>query len=79
MSPEARAKAKQIQRPPPPNAPHSVAVPNSERPDRSAVYRHWRFKDELLASLDRNVSISFLARPKVDKLTCSISPGSYGT
>ena len=48
-------RAKQIYAPPPSGSPYSVALPNSELPGRSAVYRHWRFKDGLLKSLDPNV------------------------
>lgn len=42
---------------PPRGAPHSVAVPGTQKQGRSAVYRHWRFKDNLLESLDPNVSM----------------------
>ncbi|KAI7283964.1 acetyl-CoA synthetase-like protein [Hortaea werneckii] len=31
---------------PPPGAPYSVAVPGSEKPGRTPVYRHWRRRDE---------------------------------
>lgn len=39
----------------PHGAPYSVTVPGSQQPGRSAVYRHWRFKDGPLKSLDPNV------------------------
>ena len=31
--------------PPPPGSPYGVPVPGSERPNRTPVYRHWRFRD----------------------------------
>ena len=48
-------RAKEISVSPPVGAPHSIPVPNSERPGRSAVYRHWRCQDGLLQTLDPNV------------------------
>ncbi|KAF1990902.1 long-chain-fatty-acid-CoA ligase/ protein binding protein [Aulographum hederae CBS 113979] len=39
-------------KPPPAGSPHSVPVPGSKTEGRSEVYRHWRFKDELLQTLD---------------------------
>lgn len=42
--------------PPPPNAPHSLPIPNSASEDRSHVYRHWRFRDTpLLQSVDPKI------------------------
>ena len=41
--------------PPPAGDPYSVTVPGTEQPGRSATYRHWRFRDGLLKSLDPNV------------------------
>lgn len=49
-------RAKELYAAPPHGAPYSVAVPNSEKPGRSAMYRHWRFKDGVLKSLDPNIS-----------------------
>lgn len=49
-------RAKQIYASPPVGSPYSVALPNSEIPGRTAVYRHWRFQDGLLKTLDPNVS-----------------------
>ncbi|KAL8712806.1 MAG: hypothetical protein Q9220_003014 [cf. Caloplaca sp. 1 TL-2023] len=48
-------RAKQIAAPPPPGSPYSVALPGSNQPGRSAVYRHWRFQDDLLKTLDPDV------------------------
>ncbi|KAK4980760.1 hypothetical protein LTR28_002245, partial [Elasticomyces elasticus] len=45
-------KAKEIMLPPPPGAPYSVALEGSQRHGRSKVYRHWRFKDALVTTLD---------------------------
>ena len=42
-------------KPPPRGDPYSVALPNSEKPDRSKVYRHWRFQDGLLETMDPSV------------------------
>lgn len=42
-----------LETPPPPGSPYSVPIPGSEKEGRSAVYRHWRFRDEpLLRTLD---------------------------
>lgn len=47
---------KQIAELPPPGAPYALPVPGSERPDRSPVYRHWRFRDgPLLSTLDERI------------------------
>lgn len=49
-------RAKQIYAPPPAGSPYSVPLPSSEQPGRSPVYRHWRFQNELLKTLDPNVT-----------------------
>lgn len=46
------AKIQAIAQPPPPGSPYGVPVPGSERPNRSAIYRHWRFRDGPLATFD---------------------------
>lgn len=56
MSFLAGEKAQEVIRPPPPGAPYSVPLEGSETPGRSQVYRHWRFKDALLESLDPSVA-----------------------
>ena len=38
------------------NAPYSVPVIGSEQPGRSAIWRHWRFRDGHLKSLDPNIT-----------------------
>lgn len=45
--------------PPPPGAPHSVALPGSKIEGRSEVYRHWRFTDGLLSRLDPAVYLLY--------------------
>ncbi len=45
LSQETRAYRKLLATPPPPGSPYAVPVPGSERPGRSAVYRHWRFQN----------------------------------
>ncbi|KAF2084733.1 acetyl-CoA synthetase-like protein [Saccharata proteae CBS 121410] len=54
MAPQTLAvqRAAEFQTGPPPGQPHSVPVPGSQKEGRSAVYRHWRFRDELLRTLD---------------------------
>jgi len=45
-------KAKEFRQTPKQGEPYSVAVPGSQKEGRSPVYRHWRFKDGLLETLD---------------------------
>ncbi|KAF2716429.1 acetyl-CoA synthetase-like protein [Polychaeton citri CBS 116435] len=52
----ALQKAKDIYQAPPPGVPYGVKVPGSKQEGRSDVYRHWRFKDNLMHSLDPNVT-----------------------
>ena len=49
-------RAKEFAAPPPVGSPHSVPLPNSKKPGRSAVYRHWRAQDALLKSLDPDIT-----------------------
>lgn len=58
----ASSRAKELQSPPPPGTPYSVALPNSEKKGRTKVYRHWRFKDELLKTLDPSVRLALCFR-----------------
>lgn len=49
-------RAKELSVPPPAGSPYGVPLPHSELPGRSAVYRHWRFRDgPLLKTMDPNV------------------------
>jgi long-chain acyl-CoA synthetase len=42
--------------PPPKGTPESVAIPGTEKPDRSPVYRHWKIgSGELMQTLDPKV------------------------
>jgi long-chain acyl-CoA synthetase len=41
--------------PPPKGQAYSIALPGTNKPDRSNVYRHWLCKDGLLETLDPNV------------------------
>ena len=50
-------RAQELGVPPPVGSPYSVALPGSEKSGRSKVYRHWRFQDSLLKTLDPEVSI----------------------
>lgn len=57
MSPnDALAYIDQIAPPPPPGKPYAVPVPGTEAPNRTPVYRHWRFRDSpLLETLEPTV------------------------
>lgn len=48
-------RASELHPPPPKGDPYSVALPNSEKPGRSKVYRHWRFQDALLETLEPQI------------------------
>ena len=48
--------ARLLRIPPPRGTPYSVAIENSELPGRSKVYRHWRFVDRILETLDPAVT-----------------------
>ncbi|KAH0537156.1 hypothetical protein FGG08_006026 [Glutinoglossum americanum] len=56
MSVIAQARMKEIFPPPPPGSPYSVPLPGSEKEGRSRVYRHWRFTDAMLKTLDPAVT-----------------------
>jgi long-chain acyl-CoA synthetase len=48
-----------LAKPPPPGAPYGVPIIGSEKADRSAVYRHWQFRDgPLLDTLDPSIRTS---------------------
>lgn len=47
---------KTLSTPPPPGSPYAVPLPGTERPGRTPIYRHWRFRDgPLLATFDPSV------------------------
>lgn len=48
-------KSYEVSKPTPIGQPFSVPIPRSEKPDRSPVYRHWKFQDALLETFDPNV------------------------
>ncbi|KAF2672439.1 long-chain-fatty-acid-CoA ligase/ protein binding protein [Microthyrium microscopicum] len=48
-------RAKGLRVPPEPGKPYSLPVPGSQVPGRSAVYRHWRFTDALLETMDPKI------------------------
>ncbi|KAJ6130135.1 AMP-dependent synthetase/ligase [Penicillium capsulatum] len=49
------AKADEYKQPPPKGTPYSVAIPGTEQPGRSRVYRSWNAQKELLKTLDPQV------------------------
>jgi long-chain acyl-CoA synthetase len=50
------AAVKEFTQPPPPGSPYGVSIPGTEREGRSAVYRHWRLRDQpLLETLDPEI------------------------
>jgi hypothetical protein len=48
-------KSQEAAGPVPKGQAHAVALPNSKKPGRSAVYRNWRFQDALVDTLDPEV------------------------
>jgi long-chain acyl-CoA synthetase len=53
----ATKRAVELQPPPKRGNPYAVALPGSKIEGRSEVYRHWRFADGLLETLDPNASL----------------------
>ncbi|KAF8468340.1 hypothetical protein BDZ91DRAFT_722461 [Kalaharituber pfeilii] len=51
----AIAKCKALTALPPPGKPHGVALPETARPGRTPVYRHWRAVDGLLETIDPKI------------------------
>lgn len=41
---------------PPPGKPHGIALPGTSQPGRTPIYRHWRYVDGLMETIDPNVS-----------------------
>ncbi|KAL1968748.1 hypothetical protein VTN77DRAFT_1574 [Rasamsonia byssochlamydoides] len=48
-------RAEELRQPPPKGTPYSVALPGSEKPGRSKVYRAWNMQKELLTTLDPQI------------------------
>ena len=49
-------QAKEYHALPPNGSPYALPLPNSEKPGRTAVYRHWRAQDNLLKTLDPEIT-----------------------
>ncbi|KAF2182710.1 long-chain-fatty-acid-CoA ligase/ protein binding protein [Zopfia rhizophila CBS 207.26] len=49
-------RAVEVSKPPPKGQPYSVPIPGSQIEGKSAVYRHWRFKDGLMSKLDDSIT-----------------------
>lgn len=49
------AKAEELKQEPPKGTAYSVAIPGTEQPGRSRVYRAWNMQKELLKTLDPQV------------------------
>jgi long-chain acyl-CoA synthetase len=64
MSAVVQARIKELSVPPPPGMPYSVPLPGSEIEGRSKVYRHWRFTDAMLKTLDPAVRFENLFVPQ---------------
>ncbi|KAH8593283.1 hypothetical protein B0O99DRAFT_596505 [Bisporella sp. PMI_857] len=53
------AQSRKFHQPPPPGSPYSLPIPGSERENRTAVYRHWRFVEgPMLQTLDPDIHTS---------------------
>lgn len=55
MSKATLAEAARAHAPPPPGSVQSVALEGSQQSGRSKIYRHWRYRDGLLKSIDPGV------------------------
>jgi long-chain acyl-CoA synthetase len=49
------AKAEELKQSPPKGQPYSVAIPGTEQPGRTRIYRAWNAQKELLTTLDPQV------------------------
>lgn len=53
---EIQALVRELNKPPPPGSPHGVPITGSETSGRSAIYRHWAYRDKpLITTLDPDV------------------------
>ena len=50
--PEHLKRSYEYSKPAPKGQAYAVAIPNSEKPDRSKIYRHWKFQNGLAETLD---------------------------
>ncbi|KAE8360472.1 acetyl-CoA synthetase-like protein [Aspergillus caelatus] len=50
--PALQQTIKEYSQPPPPNQPYSIAIPNTEEPGRSPIYRHHRCGNGVLQTID---------------------------
>lgn len=55
QQPTHLARAEELRQEPPKGTPYSVAIPGTEQPGRSKVYRAWNLQNELLKTLDPKV------------------------
>lgn len=51
----AIAAVKAVRGVPPPGKAHAIALPNTARPGRTPIYRHWKHVDGLIETIDPNV------------------------
>lgn len=55
QQPTHLSRAEELRQEPPKGTPYSVAIPGTERPGRSKIYRAWNLQNELLKTLDPKV------------------------
>ncbi|GAQ09013.1 long chain acyl-CoA synthetase 7, peroxisomal [Aspergillus lentulus] len=55
QQPTHLARAEELRQEPPKGTPYSVAIPGTEQPGRSKVYRAWNLQNELLKTLDPKI------------------------
>jgi long-chain acyl-CoA synthetase len=51
------ARADELRQEPPKGSPYSVALPGTEKPGRSKIYRAYRAQNELVKTLDPHVCV----------------------
>ncbi|KAH3292456.1 hypothetical protein KXW74_002343 [Aspergillus fumigatus] len=55
QQPTHLSRAEELRQEPPKGTPYSVAIPGTERPGRSKIYRAWNLQNELLKTLDPKI------------------------